>query len=601
MLGQQLQITAFLLDEGHRYGPPATISHLLNTLQSELFQNKPLLDRFFHGDDSLRLGRGCALQLSTMFCLTRLLSQTLQDKPICQSSQFRPCIGAMASSLIFLKRATAHKPEDKSLHLRALLRLRLKLTSLVPLTVLLHILCLKTECRVTGSSGPAVSALHGAPPVPPQAPSISLPSNQRPLKQYGQKHSAELSSSQRPFYVLLNNEAGEFQPSLLVDSFGRDSKEARETLQLEDQGIRVISFWQRSEKTKPSSPKGLHRPEDNVLVFLEATPPNPPLLLHIPAVRGGWAHQTDAAAAERAALAGAAAACSDLLLLSLPLDTLDAPTSLMPLQQPFPLLFAALELQLQLQSMLQKDRRSEESLSQAVASFASRTKPLVVLLRDPAALTVAAGGALTNGKANLAAQQEAQYLRHIAAHTVLRILEKHWLNMVKEMNVKTLGAQQNSQSQQQHQQGEQPDDQAQQDHGIQLPPGLLERFSLHVVFVQRLPQKPLSACAAALQQALSTLLREHRSREERDKLEDASVRHQRGQLPRSSDAAHRSRRSLFNAAVAACRVLVAAPETELAADSRETLPCKPGAELSTNDAAAFDVEMCRRKALTRCV
>ncbi|KAL8273284.1 hypothetical protein Esti_002785 [Eimeria stiedai] len=481
------------------------------------------------------------------------------------------------------------------------------------LMALLSTFPLGAECRQKSQHARIASALQ--PPRRPASESLSLavrPMQPRqPLSLYTQDSNMQLASASRPFYVVLNGEKDSLDPRALLSS----EEDTREPTQTTDDDatkrIRVFSFWQWPWLRRPSASGAP----------TAAGPQSPdavkPVVVHFPPVAGGWAQQSDDDAAERAATAGAAVTCGDLLLFTLPLEALNAPASLLPLHQPLALLVAALQLQLQLRSLKQQDESDVGTLAAAVRAAASRTKPLVILLRDPASGRLPKSYDLGQEASELVKAEDD--LKATAAHTALRVLEEYWDDLASDLGVAPRGGLQMPQSQQQQTELQAPQ-QLQQLQSVPLVPPLRALFSVHVVFVRSVSEAPpgnskaaghlypLKGCTGDLQRVLQSILEEHWKREFQESsgpgLEESGQQQQQRlqQLVEGTQSSPDGVLRLFDSAATACRALLAAPASALQPHLVALAGAKQlaeGNELRPEDAAAFDAEVYRRRALTK--
>ena len=261
-------------------------------------------------------------------------------------------------------------------------------------------------------------------------------------------------------------------------------------------------------------------------------------------------------------------------------------------------------------------------VSKALAEAASRTKPIVVLLRDPALL----GRPLprdTQGKAN-AAEDSPEILRLNAAHAALQLLEDQWQALASELGFGVSeGHQQRKQEQQQQQQLL---------HSNPLVPNLRDLFSVHIVFItkptssstvsgmqQQLPPAScLTACTAALQSCLRSVLSQHYSREIVNRTQSRPSKQQTQQeneqekqqehrrvVSDESNAGGSNALGLFDAAVTQCRVFLSEPESanqlRPLTIPRDTFVPEAPREFTLADAVAFDAEVYKQRSLARCV
>lgn len=499
------------------------------------------------------------------------------------------------------------------------------------LVTLFSAACLGTESRLDGPSGPAASVRHSLPQVLPQPQRFSL-SGSSSLGHLTRGKWSCLTSGQYPSYVILNGDVDTIDPVALLSPSDGGSKGTQQQAADEDaEPLRVFSFWQWPQFTlRPGAatstgaiPQTTRGQPDTQGTGEEG---RTPLVLHFPAVAGGWAQQNEEAAAERAAKAGAAVTCGDLLIVPVPLHALDAPASLLPQYQPLSLLMAAVQLQLQLRAMQQKGPKDNLTLPTTLAAAASRTKPIVILLRDPAPERQTAKHATTREGSELT--EAAERLRVTAAHSVLRLLEEQWKAMAEEVGVVFSGG--NSQLQtrqdQPHLQRPQEATSQQQSAGFSLVPHLRELFSVHVVFLPGHQETPASVLhtsdshlrerwVAALQHQLQNLLMQHRQRDlqgetrcgngrQKKQQQQQHDREQQQQLTVGPNAAEGSSfLHLFDAAVTACRSLVAAPESTRQAGSAQAQehhsPALGRMDLAPKEAVAFDAEVYRRRAIGR--
>ncbi|KAL8434881.1 hypothetical protein ACSSS7_002847 [Eimeria intestinalis] len=479
----------------------------------------------------------------------------------------------------------------------------------VILMALLSAFPLGAECRHKIRRGPMVSALQA--PRQPPSPSLSIAVHpmqpRQPLSLGIQDVRTPLASGSRPFYVVFNGEKDSLDPRAVLsleDEMHASADDATER-------VRVFSFWQRPWLQRPpasGAPTGANAQSPESLK---------PVVLHFPPVAGGWAEQGDGDAAERAATAGAAATCGDLLLFSLPLEALNAPATLLPLHQPVPLLMAALQLQLQLRSLKQQNESDVGSLAASIAAAANRSKPLVVLLRDPASSRLPKSQTLGQEGSELVKAEDD--LRASAAHTALRVLEGYWKDLASELCVTPRGGRQTPQSQVQQTELQAVRQPQQLQSGPLVPP-LRALFSVHVVFVRGVPEAPpgipkaaahlhpLEGCTGVLQRVLKSLLREHRELEVQATSGPPSKEHEHQQQQRQQELMRGTQSFpggslwLFDSAATACRAFLAAPGSALqpqlrAHDAGKRLADKN--ELDAEGAAAFDAEIYRRRALTR--
>ncbi|KAL8452313.1 hypothetical protein Emag_002432 [Eimeria magna] len=477
---------------------------------------------------------------------------------------------------------------------------------------LLFTFSLGAECRHKVRHGPMASALQ-----PPRGSSSHssglsrcfMPSRQ-PLSLSTHDSRTQLAPSSRPLYVFFDGENDSLDPRTVL-SLENETQEPPQTNHDDaTKQIRVFSFWHRPW-LRPSKASGAPAAASG-----QSAGMGKPVVLHFPSVTGGWAHQSDDDAAERAATAGAAATCGDLLLFSLPLEALNAPASLLPLHQPLPLLMAALQLQLQLRSLKQQDESVVGALAASIAAAASRTKPLVVLLRDPASGRLPESEALGQEASELVKAEDD--LRATAAHTALRVLEEYWEDLAGELGLTPHRERQMSQPQM-RQTDLQSSQQLQQQQSDLMVPPLRALFSVHVVFVRSVLEappvrstsggqmRPLKGCTGALQRVLQSLLKEHRGREVQatsgpTSKEDCQQQEQQQELMKGTQSLPDGSLWLFTSAATACKALLAAPasplQPQLTAHARGKQLAEAN-ELGAEDAAAFDAEVYRRRALTR--
>lgn len=434
---------------------------------------------------------------------------------------------------------------------------------------------------------------------------------------------AVAAAHNRPCFVLFNGDASGLDPEILLHPHEAAKTAAANASGIAQSAFRVFSFWHHTggphpgQQTPESSPaphasgeltEHSQTPTKTATVAAAEKAPiaadeKEPIVLHLPAVPGGWNRQTDAEALERTAIAGAAAACGDLLLLPLSLGDLEGPRSLLPQQQPLPLLFNALQLQLQLRT-LQQQKQQQKGLpatSLSIAAAANRTKPLVLLLSDPFHIDHTPqrmsneDTAIPPTAATADAALEA--LRVAAAHAALRLLETEWRAAARELGV---------------------DEPANHHNHQQLPaegmPALRSLFSVHVVFLPRLktahgPSRPSLAALTPegktnLQLQLNSLLALHRAREAlRPKETDQSQHRQQQQGEAGREGAGGSSNSalpLFEEATAACRAMLAAPEVSSASPVLEETPgAAAQGPLTASAALEFDAEMYRRELLAK--
>ncbi|CDJ66400.1 hypothetical protein, conserved [Eimeria necatrix] len=443
-------------------------------------------------------------------------------------------------------------------------------------------------------------------------------------------------NSSSPCYVLFNSDREELDPTSLLSPVSEDVRAkgsatdkaattatglaAAKGTAVEDQSVSVFSFWHRPRVLRDSKAQGVAAPAHsaagdnaaNAATAAAAAVKGPPVVLHIPPVTGGWASQTDHEATERTALAGAAVACGDLLLLPLPLGALDGPASLLPQVQPLPILFLAMQQQMQLRMLQQQDlqRHHHQQAPSQLTEAVSRSKPLVLLLRDPISLPPVAS---SNRQAAALREATASTLRLHAAHAALRLLEKQWGMVAAELGA---GDARDERHPQHLQQKLQEEEAAPARVSV---PGLRELFSVHVVFVRR-PNQPktreastsvspdaiLTECTEDVRQVLASLLAEHRAKDaehagqselQQQKLQFAAADECTG--GRTGGALH-----LFDTVATACRSLLAPPEATKLLLSTPSGSTQSGAlklqePLSQTDAVAYDAEMFRRKFLAR--
>lgn len=512
-----------------------------------------------------------------------------------------------------MKRVAAYKPTGSAVS--RLHRTRGGPALWLSLIVLFYFACVGVEPRLMTPRAPTTSGLHPSLQVLPQSVSIPLfnGAHKQPLSRHMQGGRQCLFSGQRPCYVLLNSQTEALNPSSLLTPPEEAVGESQHATRKAAEPVRVFSFWQRP-RAAPVFPEniGAAEPVPRGPAVNAAGIADTPVILHFPAVAEGWMQQTDEDVAEKAALAGAAMVCGDLVLLPLPLEALNGPASLLPLHQPLPLLLSALQLQLQVRSM---QRQETQGLPTALAAAANRTKPIVVLLRDPVLVWQGSPGDKSAGGDEVTEAEDG--LRLAAAHAALRLLEGEWRAIASELGVVTSGEPPQPEQQQQQQT---PAQQLQQPNP--LVPNFRELFSVHIVFVRGLPRVPglerqassrpaSPAYTAALQRLLQSLLKQHRAREANDTsqsgpAEQHQQKQQQQQLAAGSDSAGGGNMlQLFDAAAAACRILIAAPEStqqpQPADIAGEAPPDGPLTELSFADAVAFDAEVYRRRALAKCV
>ncbi|CDI85305.1 hypothetical protein, conserved [Eimeria praecox] len=446
---------------------------------------------------------------------------------------------------------------------------------------------------------------------------------------------ASSAAGNRPCYVLFNGDPTELDPeALLVPN--KAAAATTDSAAVAQSPFRVFSFWhhagaalsppaqQRLEAAAaPVAPsKGANHTPAAAAAAAAAAEEETPVVLHVPAVPGGWARQTDAEALERTAIAGAAAACGDLLLLPLSLGDLEGPRSLLPQQQPLPILFSALQLQLLLRTLQQQDSPAAAPLS--VAAAANRTKPLVLLLQDPVYIKTAnerTAGAAEATAATAAevetAETAVEALRVAAADAALRLLEDQWKAVAHELGMNEPAGQQQEKEQQQQQ--EQQQQEQQQYPADERMPALRDLFSVHIVFLPRpkmaqdLSLPPLAALAmkdkAELQRLLHSLLSLHRARDMAGTVQKGQSQQQQQQgLETDRERAGGSSKSallLFEEAAAACRALLAAPEASVGSSGSPVSEEAPGAtaaaaaKLSAAAALEFDAEVYRRELLAK--
>ncbi|KAL8452192.1 hypothetical protein Emed_001499 [Eimeria media] len=542
-----------------------------------------------------------------------LLEINLPDK-LTPSPQPRKPLDPMEDDATMKGPASCVSSLVLSVHQRSPRKHKLALSSF--LLALLFTLPLGAECRLKVRHLPLASALQ--PPHESTSRSFGLsrcltPSSPQPLSLSSQDRRTQLASSARPFYVAFKGDKDSLDPRTVLSLEDERQEEPPQTNDDDvTKRIRVFSFWQRPWLRRSSAS------EAPAGASAQSPDRGEPVVLHFPSLPGGWAQQSDGDAAERAATAGAAATCGDLLLFSLPLEALNAPASLLPMRQPLPLLMAALQLQLQLRSLKQQEDSASGALAASIAAAASRTKPLVVLLRDPAS------GRLLKSESRMQEASELlkdeDDLRATAAHTALRVLEEYWEDLAAELGVTAHGERQMSQPQMQ-QTELQASQQVQQQS---LVPPLRALFSVHVVFVRSALEvpadssktegevRPFKGCTGALQRVLQSLLAEHWEREIQETSGPSSNKHgeeqQQQEQQQQQQEPVKGTQSfpdgslwLLESAAAACKALLAAPvssQPQLTADAGRTQPAE-GNELGPDDAAAFDAEVYRRRALTR--
>ncbi|XP_026192790.1 uncharacterized protein LOC113147214 [Cyclospora cayetanensis] len=343
--------------------------------------------------------------------------------------------------------------------------------------------------------------------------------------------------------------------------------EASATVVRRGPAMRVFSFWQLARNSSEPLPRNAGEAVGS------------PVVLHLPAVNGGWMQQGAEAAAGRAAVAGAAVTCGDMLVLPLPLEVLDSPVSLALQQQPLPLLRAALQLQLQLRMLQQAETEAARAPTATLAAAANTTRPIVLLLRDPELCSSETGRqSQASGEGDGTAAAAAEVLRRNAAYAALRLLEGQWQAIAGESGMEVSTGQQEQQTQ----------------ASLRLP-SLRELYSVHVVFWRGHPEalkahashqeqpdgaRPMTDCSSAVQKCLESLLVQHCAREQELRAPEAALSKHRQTQQRDQPLR-----------------LDSAEQHQHRATKKES-PAG-GGNVPPAEASVFNAEACRRRALAR--